>query len=414
MLSFACTPTTEQPSASQPAKDLQVAELLELEHLSNVVQVDAAGEATCALTTGGTVYCWGRFPPSKSYGEPAAPFGVATTLPVRIPGPAATRISVSRNSVAMVDAAGRLFVAGRFGNRRPRSESFEPTMVDGVKMVFKVPSTKAPLCWLDDEDTVRCTDGEQQRLPSGVFVDGRSHNCFATADSVQCRRTSTISRTLAGPCVPPRSSYRFSISGRPSALFHYKGDVCALTEGGAIECGRATSERCLSADGVPAECWKKGKRYLLPTTQLGPYTGVAVGHHGTGLGYGMRPDGTVINFETMTTVTNTGTITAITTSARHTCGLRRDGRVACWGLNEHGQLGNGETAPRSDERPVATLVLAPKAPKERHRSHVAHPVPLGQWGASDAPPLDQAALCPLLPPVVSTATAASADDISKG
>jgi len=267
-------------------------------------------------------------------------------------------------------------------------------------MVFKVPSTRAPLCWLTNEDSVRCTDGEQQRLSSGVFVDGRSHNCFATAGSVQCTRTSTITHALAAACSPPRSSYRFSISGRPSALFHFKhGDVCALTERGAIECGRAISEECLSTDEPPPECWKKGKRYLRPTTLPGPYSGVAVGHHGTGLGYGMRPNGTVINFETMTTVANTGTLTAITTSARHTCGRRQDGRVACWGLNEYGQLGNGESAPRSTERPTATLVLAPTPPSGDRLRHVPPPAPPSEWGANDAPSLDEAGLCSLLPTV---------------
>ncbi len=101
----------------------------------------------------------------------------------------------------------------------------------------------------------------------------------------------------------------------------------------------------------------------------------------------------------MTTVANTGTLTAITTSARHTCGRRQDGRVACWGLNEHGQLGNGETAPRSTERPTATLVLAPTPPNGDRRRHVPPPAPPSQWGASDAPLLDPAALCPLLPTV---------------
>lgn len=44
----------------------------------------------------------------------------------------------------------------------------------------------------------------------------------------------------------------------------------------------------------------------------------------------------------------------VTTGAAYTCGVTEDGETYCWGRNEQGQLGNGDTADRREPAPVAT------------------------------------------------------------
>lgn len=47
--------------------------------------------------------------------------------------------------------------------------------------------------------------------------------------------------------------------------------------------------------------------------------------------------------------------TGLTTRGVHSCALRRDGSVVCWGHNEHGQLGDGTTTNRPAPRAVRGL-----------------------------------------------------------
>lgn len=47
------------------------------------------------------------------------------------------------------------------------------------------------------------------------------------------------------------------------------------------------------------------------------------------------------------------TWTRVAAGPAHTCGIRSDGTLWCWGENLHGQLGDGTTTPRLVPKQIA-------------------------------------------------------------
>lgn len=78
--------------------------------------------------------------------------------------------------------------------------------------------------------------------------------------------------------------------------------------------------------------------------------------------------------------------TIVTVGALHSCALHQDGTISCWGSNEYGQLGSGQTS-ESSTRPVkvwgiadATSVSASK----RHTCALHQTTTVSCWGANDS------------------------------
>jgi alpha-tubulin suppressor-like RCC1 family protein len=69
---------------------------------------------------------------------------------------------------------------------------------------------------------------------------------------------------------------------------------------------------------------------------------------------GQLGDGTTTKSTLPLAVASVNAVAAVATGASHTCALKTDGSAACWGSNSAGQLGDGTMT----NRPAPTAVLA--------------------------------------------------------
>jgi alpha-tubulin suppressor-like RCC1 family protein len=73
--------------------------------------------------------------------------------------------------------------------------------------------------------------------------------------------------------------------------------------------------------------------------------------------YGQLGDGTTISKSTPATVPGLTEVVALTTGWKHSCALRTDGTVRCWGANSSGQLGDNTTVDKLTPTPVVVPAL---------------------------------------------------------
>jgi alpha-tubulin suppressor-like RCC1 family protein len=74
-------------------------------------------------------------------------------------------------------------------------------------------------------------------------------------------------------------------------------------------------------------------------------------------GAGQLGDGTTTNKSKPTAVAGGFKFSRLSSGEGHTCGLRTDGAVFCWGQNQSGQIGDATTQPRTSPTAVAGGLL---------------------------------------------------------
>ena len=299
-----------------------------------------------------------------------------------------TQISAGANHTCGLRSDGSVVCWGsdEFGQlRAPADERFTAVAAGGVHT-----------CGLRTDETTVCWG---YRIPSGEYVSelsgpnrrppfppdderltaieaGADHTCgFRTDGGVVCWNT----RTEFSP-FGTEQVVKISSGG---------GHICGLRSDGSVLChgwlappegerfaaiSMAATHACgLRSDGG-ALCWGNNVAGQLTSVENGPYiadpvsppedglfSAIATGAHHT---CGLRSDGSAVcwgnDLEQAARIEGTGMgvnapgmeflfntrrsdppegerFTAITAGALHTCGLRQDGGVSCWGYNNHGQ-----------------------------------------------------------------------------
>ncbi|MHB8059956.1 MAG: RCC1 domain-containing protein, partial [Gaiellaceae bacterium] len=184
--------------------------------------------------------------------------------------------------------------SGQLGNGNPLTNSSTPVMVSGLANVTQISAGKYHTCALRNDGTVWCW---------GLNDYGELGNNSTTNSP-----TPVQVRGVGGT--------------------GYLTGVTEVDANGKFTCARLSSGE--------VRCWGRNQSGQLGSgaadnnTHSTPVAVVGVGGGGTLTG-----------------------VSAITAGANHACALRSGGTVDCWGLNDHGQLGDGTTTTSPD--PVQVL-----------------------------------------------------------
>jgi alpha-tubulin suppressor-like RCC1 family protein len=313
-----------------------------------VVAIAAGRDHTCALLANGSMRCWG----ANNTGQLGD--GTDTTRPVPV------TVSGLTNAVAI--AAGDVHTCALLADSRVRcwgnngggqlgdgttTTRFTPAPVSAVINAVAIAAGGFHTCALLADSGVVCWGGNKSgevgdgiiggsrltRVNVGVddavaITAGHDHTCALDFDGPRVLGAQTVTVHCWG------ANNTGQLGDGTTTTRASPGPVSDLTNAVAVAAG--TSHTCaLLADGS-ARCW--GDNFA---GQLG--------------------NGTITDSLTPTTVAGGGgSVTArdIAAGFSHTCAVRANSTIACWGGNGNGQLGDGTTTDRLTPVPASNLTNA--------------------------------------------------------
>jgi len=285
-----------------------------------------AGSGTCGVTASGAGYCWG------------ANVGDGTTINRLVPTPVAGGLEFASISAGVVHTCGVTtsgaaycwgINGGGLGDGTT-TDRIVPTLVTGGLTFAQISAGFYYTCGVTTAGAAYCWGGNAyfnytlRPIPIDMgktFVSvsaGWTHTCgLATNSAVYCWGNNDVGE-LGDGTTASRQNLLPVAGGHAFTTVSTGNDVysCGVTTTGSAYCWG------LNAYGQLGDGTTTNK--LVPTLVSGGLTFVSVAASTT-------PDGA------------------------HTCGLTTSGAVYCWGLNDHGQLGDGTTT----QHLLPTLVKFP-------------------------------------------------------
>jgi alpha-tubulin suppressor-like RCC1 family protein len=372
---------------------------------SCVRDVGAGWAHTCALKTDDSVWCWGydqagQLGPNAAVVEAKQDAGSLLLAPVwsGVTGSGANvRLGVG-DSTNCVLADGGSLVCWGLGDQGQLNDGHDShdaprtvSLADGGAVATAVTVGSISVCAITSDQRVSCwgdnTYGQLGRPDGGTelqadFVPelqatevalGSTHACalFARDNTVVCWGDNTYGQLGDGTTT---SRSKFAITGlvavHAAAGFHHS---CAVKNDGTLWCW-GLNDRGQLGDGtltdrkVPtrvssltdvAAVSANGRSVLGQNTGFDSHT-CALKTNGSVWCWGANPYGQIGDGTTTDRLVPTPVLCnaiAVTAGQDHTCALRGDGSIWCWGLNTYGQLGTGTTT--ESLVPVRTTSFCP-------------------------------------------------------
>jgi alpha-tubulin suppressor-like RCC1 family protein len=310
---------------------------------------------TCAVKTNGTVACWGN----NFNGQLGNGTTATSTVTVAVTGLTdAVAVSASISSSCALKTNGSVVcwggnTAGQLGNGSLGGDKTTPVAVTGLT------------------DAVALTSGED--------TNGLSHSCALRANgSVACWGGNFNGQVGDGSSGNNRTT-TVAVTGLTDtvAISAGVGHTCALKASGAIACwGNAVAGQL--GDGSIGSIPTNLVAVIAPSGSTGLLTNTLQVSSGYGHTCALKNDGKVFCWgynlfgqlgnpaaavgnqanPIPTAVIDLGTDTKqITAGTYHTCALKTDGKVLCWGNNQYGQLGNPAATVGNQANPTPTAVI---------------------------------------------------------
>ena len=315
-------------------------------------QVSAGVEGTCALSTGGTAWCWG----SNIAGEVGNGTTTPAYAPARIPGHRFTSISQGLRHTCALVASGAAYCWGGSGIS-------QPAPVTGGHQFVDIQTGDNHTCGLDVTGVVRCWgEGLSGRLGTGTENGAQAPTPVATQErysSVSAGRDFTCALTLDGRAQCWGSNQYGQIgdgtrTGRlvPTPVFTMMRFVqisagflhaCARTSTGVVQCWGTNATGALG-DGTYVE--RDGPVTVNTTERFVDIQAGAMESAGStadGRLYWWGGNNWRAPVSTLPSLTfNLGIGSrSLSLGHVHACRIDASSQVYCWGQNDSGQLGLG-------------------------------------------------------------------------
>ncbi|MFN8489904.1 MAG: hypothetical protein U0350_20125 [Caldilineaceae bacterium] len=333
VITLLCLLTTlllKQPTAT--AQTVQTPAVQVAIPLTNIVQIAAGSDHTCAVTNSGGVKCWGW----NKFGQLGNGNTADSNMPIDVNGlnSGMTAISAggggfyggSHTCVLTSSSGVKCWGANGFGQlgNGNRTDSSIPVDVNGLSSgVTAISAGSYHVCALTSSGGVRCWGwngsgqlGNNSTADSSTPVDvsglGSGVKAIRAGDSHTCAVTSSGGVKCWG------ANDRGQLGNNSTVNSSTPVDVTGLSVG-VITISTSWYHTCAMTNNGGVKCW---------------------GLNDSGqLGNGNRTDSSIpVDVNGLSSG-----VTAISTSWYHTCAVTNSGGVRCWGANGRGQLGNGNT-----------------------------------------------------------------------